>query len=152
MRFVTRSDIEAPADRVFAALADADRWERDALRRGARVARRDGPGPLRAGSAWDCAFDLRGRRREATLRLTRLEPPQRIDLRATGRAYDATVEVELVPLSPRRTRVITRSDVRAVTLAARILLQSARVARARIAARLQARADQVFAEVASRCR
>jgi carbon monoxide dehydrogenase subunit G len=139
MQLTAREDVEAPAAAVFAALQDYESFERAAVRRGAEVRR--GGSPIRP--EWTIAFDFRGKRRKLTVYQAVAEPPTRLVLRGGGKLFEGDMTIELVALARRRTRVALSLDIRPLTLPARILLQSAQLARGRIVRRLQARMTEL---------
>lgn len=138
MKFSTREDIEAPIDHVFAKLSDFSGFERLALRRGAQV-KRIGDGPVGVGAQWDVSFKLRGRERKMHATLAALHPPEMYRFDAVSGGMSGQTLVELVALSPRRTRLLVGIDLRARTLTARLLLQSMKLAKARLAKKFKAR-------------
>ncbi len=75
MKFTTREDIEAPIEHVFAAVTDFDGFERQALRRGAEVTRKDTMGKPGVGSEWNLKFTFRGKRREVDARIAKFDMP-----------------------------------------------------------------------------
>ncbi len=143
MRFTARQDIEAPIATVFAALSDFDRFERVALQRGAEV-RRTGGG---AGLAWTVNFRYRGRPRKLDTVLETFDPPSA--LVSTGRigGFEGILDVRLVALSPRRTRLTVDLDLRARSLAARLLMPSIRLARTSLGQRFRRRLEGFAREI-----
>lgn len=132
MKLTTKQDIEAPLDHVYARLTDFDHFERMAMRRGSEIERTDrlkSPGP---GMAWRLRFTFRGKPRKAMVRFTDGVPGSHIDLGFESPSLEGTARIELVALSARRTRLALVSDVRPKTLAARLVLQSMRLAKGRI--------------------
>jgi uncharacterized protein YndB with AHSA1/START domain len=69
-------DIKAPADKVYAYVVDISRhpqWGMDDMEI-------DGPaGPAEVGSTYKALGTLRGKRNPSTVRITELDPPQRIE-------------------------------------------------------------------------
>jgi hypothetical protein len=150
MKFSTREDIDAPREAVFAHLTDFEAWERGALRRGAEVQRIDTlsrPGP---GMSWKSAFQWRGKRRQMVVRLDRYDLPSAVSFSARASNIEAQFEVELLEMAARRTRVIVRLEIRPLTLTARLLLQTMKLARGRSEARFRKRVAQVAAEISAR--
>lgn len=138
MKFSTREDIQAPIEYVFANVSDFSRFERRALRHGAQVDRTD-EGPIVVGSQWDVAFKFRGRERRMQLTLGAMEAPEMYRCDAVSGGLHTQTLVELVALSPRRTRLIVSIDLRPRTLTARVLLQSMKLAKTRLNKRFKAR-------------
>lgn len=152
MKFSSHEDIEAPIEDVFRDISDFPVFERQALRRGAEVQRRDTLTAPGAGMMWDVAFDLRGKRREMLLELTRLDPPNGLLVAAGSPNISALFEVELVALSRRRTRLSTLLSLEAKTLSARLLLQSMKLARKSLNRRFRKRVAEFATDLENRHR
>lgn len=139
MHLSSRTDIEAPIAFVYAVLSDFEGWERAGLRRGADISRTDklrSPGP---GMAWAARFRYRGKDRALSIRLTALEPEQKLAFAGKGRLVEGDMSLELMSLSPKRTRLILHLDIRPMTLGARLFLQSVKIAKGRVQTRLNKR-------------
>lgn len=139
MKFSTREDVTAPIGFVFDSLSDFDGFQRAALRRGAEVTRTDklrAPGP---GMTWNARFFLRGKPRQAVVKLAEHAPPSRLAAEFVGKAFEGAFAVSLISLSPRRTRVVTELEFRPRTMAARLIVQSLRLARRRLNRRFKDR-------------
>ncbi|MCB6179554.1 SRPBCC family protein [Rhodobacter sp. Har01] len=152
MHFTTRQDIEAPLDFVDAYLMEFDHFERMAMRRGAEVERTDrlrSPGP---GMAWRLRFAYRGKPRRMTVRLEELQPGSLLVYGLESPSLDGQMRVELIALSPRRSRITVMTEVRPRTLAARLLLQSMRLARGRLQRRLDVTAGRLAGLIEERWR
>ncbi|MFQ1699329.1 SRPBCC family protein [Loktanella agnita] len=144
MKFSTREDIEAPIAYVFEAASDIANFERRALRHGADVKRQD-DGALQVGSAWDIAFQFRGRDRRMVATVTDFDPPNSYRVETVSDGMIVTAQVELVALAPGRTRLSVAFDLRAKSLAARLLLQSMKLVKGKLTKRFKARVLE-FAE------
>lgn len=138
MKLITRQDIEAPLDFVYTQLTDFDHFERMAMRRGAEVERTDRLRSPGAGMAWRVRFAFRGRARKMQVRLAEVEPGTHLTWEFDSPTLEGVALIELVALSPRRTRMTVKSEVRPKTLAARLLVQSARLAKGRVQKKLDA--------------
>ncbi|WP_108815459.1 SRPBCC family protein [Loktanella sp. Alg231-35] len=138
MKLSTREDLEAPIDFVFARVTDFAAFERRALRNGAQVVRHD-EGAAQVGTIWDVDFTFRGRDRCVQATLVQFDPPHALKVDSKSDGVIAVTEVELVALSPARTRVIVGFEMRARTLTARLLLQSLKLAKAKLTKRFKAR-------------
>lgn len=148
MKLNAREDIEAPIAAVWAILTDYDIFERAAMRRGAEVARADVAGT----PVWRVVFTFRGRRREVDLRVDRAEPNRLLALSGGGKALEGEAQLELMELGPRRTRLSLSTTVRPKTLAARLFLQTLKLARARVVRRYRSRAAQLATMIEARSR
>lgn len=139
MKLSTRQDIEAPVERVFAALSDFPSFERAALRRGAEVARLDAKTAPGAGMTWSVAFRWRGKARRILCTLQDYSPPEALHVRAEGTGIDATLVLGVLALSRGRCRLGVALDLRPRSLTARLMLQTARLGKARLMRRFEAR-------------
>lgn len=148
MKFSAREDIEAPIDHVFQIVTDFDAFERQALRRGADVKRLD-QGPPTVGSAWDVSFTFRGKERRLTATLTQMDP-QGLLIDAVSPNIDAATQIELVPLSPARTRLAISIELKAKTLTARLMLQSLKLAKASLTQRFKKRVAEFSEDTEAR--
>ncbi|MCA8868376.1 MAG: SRPBCC family protein [Rhodobacteraceae bacterium] len=127
MRFSGKTDIEASADATFSQFADFQFFERFALRSGADIRRVDdlmSPGP---GMIWDVNLDYKGKARRMVVELVDFNPPSSMIFAAAANALEASILVELVPLSARQTRASVTLDISPRTLPARLAVQSARL-------------------------
>lgn len=152
MKLSTREDIEAPLEAVFASFADTEYWERAALRRGAEVTRTDRLQAVGPGMAWNVGFRFRGKPRRLSVKLTAMEPGQNMAFHVIGSSFDAFVALDFVELSARRTRVNVATEVKPRTLAARVFIQSMKLARSKIERRYEARVGAICNEIEERHR
>lgn len=127
MELTAQEDIEAPQERVFDALSDFDTIERQVMSRGVDLTRTaEGPG---AGMAWRAGFSFRGKPREAEITLTRCDPPDRMVFDSTSGGLDVTFTLDVVALSPARSRINVSTVLTPRTLSARLLVQSLKLAK-----------------------
>ena len=151
MRFNAREDIEAPIDVVFARVTEFDQFERQALRRGATVKRLNS-GAVEPGTAWDIAFTYRGKERRLRATLAQLDPPNFLQIDSKTSGILGVTTVELVPLSPRQTRLALSINLSAKTIPSRLMLQSLKLARGTLVQRLKRRVGSFADDVAERHR
>ncbi len=149
MKLSARQDIDAPIETVFARLADFDAWQRAAMRRGAGVVRTDKLSGAARGMSWVVDFTYRGRPRRLQVLLDEFVAPSRLALSGSGPNVSGTVMVDLTALTPQRTRMIVRLEVRPKTLVARLFLQSLKLARTRVDARFRERVAQLVDKIES---
>lgn len=147
MKFSTREDIDAPIDHVFARVSDFAALERAALRRGAEVTRADRLTQPGSGMVWKITFDWRHKRRQLVAELVEFRPPNRQQFDFNSKSLMGTLGVELIIMSPRRTRVAVNLEFRPKTLAARLIVQSLRMTRARQTARFRQRVADLAREI-----
>lgn len=139
MKFVAQEDVEAPIDFVFEQVTDFAAIERSALRRGAEVQRIDDLDETRPGMKWDAAFDLRGKRREMKLELTELDRPNGLVVASRSPNMAGEMALDLVALSRSRTRINVEIDMTPKTLAAKLLVQSMKLAKSNLTKRFKLR-------------
>ena len=151
MKFSTREDIEAPAAFVFAQLTDFGSLERRAMRHGAEVSRR-GDGKVVQGMQWDIAFEFRNRRRTVVATLSNFQAPEAMVIESESAGLAAITKVDLVALSQSRTRILVSFEMRAKTMTARLLLQSLRLAKAKLTRRFDTRVADYATEIEDRYR
>ncbi len=151
MKLSTREDIEAPVDFVYDRVTDFAAYERRALRQGAEVSCRSS-GPPAVGTIWDVSFSFRGRDRRVAAELTALERPSTLAINSVSDGLDVVTEVDLIPLSQTRTRVMVSIEVKARTLTARLLLQSLKLAKTKLTKRFKARVLDYAEDIEDRYR
>ncbi len=152
MKLVAKYDVEAPVDFVFAQLADFEGWERAAMRRGADVSRIDKLREAGPGMTWLTTFRYRNKDRSAAIKLDALNPTSSMALTAMAAMVDGFLRIELLDLAARRTRVEVTLDVKPKTLAAKIYVQSLRLARARVERGFAQRVALLATEIEDRFR
>ena len=139
MKFSSKEDIEAPIDAVFEMVSDFEKFERGARKRGLKVRRTDGMESVATGMTWNAVFDFRGRNREIDLTLSRLDPPTHLSVAGRSQGVTSVFDLELLALSRQRTRLAVELEMKPQTIAARVLIQSLRLAKARLTKRFKLR-------------
>ena len=144
MKFVAVEDIAAPAQTVWARVSDFDSFERRVSGKAGDI-RRTPEGPARPGTTWQGRATFNGKTRDATVTVLELTVPERLVVEGGTEGMNITVEVTVEALSPRSSRLTVTSEAKARTLAARLMLQSAKLARQAMAKRYKGRVA-AFAE------
>ena len=139
MQFASKEDIDAPIGHVFAEITDFTRFERAARRRGADVQRTDDLAVPGVGMSWHAKVKLRGRMRDISLQLVDYDPLNGIAFTAGTAMLEGRITVDLVALSPVRTRLAVEITLGARTLAGRLVLQSLNLARSNMTRRFRLR-------------
>ncbi len=150
MKFATKEDIECPIAHVFAQATDFNGFERQAMRRGADVRRRDSLGHFGLGSAWEVMFKFRSKDRNLTAEVTAWEPMNGYVVATSVSGIDATLLVELVPLSRNRTRLTVTIDLAPKTLGARLMVQSMKLGRGTLQRRFDLRVADYASDITER--
>lgn len=132
MKFSTRQDIDVPADKVFRAVTNFDALERRALRRGAELQREDPPRGPGLGTKWKSRIKLRGRHRNIRSEVVRFDAPNGMDILSESGGLETDFRLEVLPLSPRSTRLSMSFELRPQSLTARLVVQSLKLARGTI--------------------
>lgn len=151
MKLTTREDIAAPIEAVFAHVGDFGWFERAAMRRGADVVRTDKletPGP---GMSWHAEFDFRGRMRKADLEMTEYDAPNGMTFVMRAAGLDVEAVIELVAMSRTRTRMNVSMEASPRTIPARLMIQSAKLAKTNIQRRYRRRIAEYAEELEERC-
>lgn len=142
MHFTSKEDIAAPIEHVFAAVSDFPAFERAALRHGAEIRCNREPMRPGVGLRWHARFPWRGKRREVDTEVAAFDPPDGLAVTARSTSFTGQVSVDLVALSPGRTRMTVDLVVKPQTLAARLLVQSLKLARANLVRKFKARVER----------
>lgn len=150
MEFSFKKDVAAPVDAAFAALTDFAAYERQALRRGAELRRIDAPQVQGAGAAWDARFLFRGKPRQLRLTITEFMPPGALAVSGTSPSVNFEGSVELMAIAGNKTRMKIKLSVVPQSFAARLMVQSAKLARASTERRIETRLDQWVAMIEGR--
>jgi len=147
MKFSTREDINAPVEKVFRAVTDFERFERQFQKRGVEVERIAANNSTEAGNRWHACFNWRGRPHEVETELVSLDPNQGLALRSQSKGVVCLSIVDLVALSKQHTRLFVSLDLKPTTLASRLLVQSLRIAKPRLSKKFKARVSDLANEI-----
>lgn len=148
MQFVAKEDTDAPMSEMFAAISDFASFERSAIRRGVEVERRGDVTNPGNGLGWDAKFRFRGAVRDVTIEVDKFNPDTDLRILSHGSGVVADVVVELIELAPRRTRMNVTLKLKPKTLTGRLMVQSLKLARGKIARKFKTRVSE-FAQSAT---
>ncbi len=137
MKLTAKTDLEVPAAAVFATLIDHPAWEREAIRNGVEVERPAGTPAMGVGAEWRIRGHFRGKSRKVQVRIKDLTPDQRLVLGLDSPTIEGTTWLEVMVLSPRRSRLRVDLEVKPKTLAARLFINTMRLAKGRVQARFE---------------
>ena len=152
MKLTAKYDMSAPAAFVFGQLVDFDGWERAAMRRGADVMRTDKPKMIGPGATWDAKFRYRGKPRAVTVRVDSTTSSTALGVTVISKPVDGVIGLVLTDMGAARSRLEVRLEVKPKTIAARIYIQSLRLARSRVERSFAQRVAQLAAEIEDRYR
>jgi hypothetical protein len=150
MKLTAKTDLEAPVEFLHAYLCDNATWEREAIRRGVEVERPADMPLTGVGAGWRIRVPFRGKVRKVLLRVDDIVQDQTIAYSFEGQALVGTTVLEMKALSPRRCRLKVTIDAKPKTLAARLFLNTLRLARRRVEERFEKRVQQLGARVEER--
>ena len=152
MKLTAKEDIEAPIAFVSAVLTGFEDWERAAMRRGADVVRLDTLREAGPGMKWQVAFNYRGKKRKIEIAVLQMLANQTLSFAHTAKPAEGVLTIEMAEMSPRRTRLVVHLEVKPRTLAARLFLQSFKLAKSKVTSRFALRLSQVGADIEDRYR
>ncbi len=152
MKLTIKQDIDVPADFAYAQLADFESWERAAMRRGIEVDRTDKLKAPGQGMSWATRFRYRGRERNLSLKVERMDGEGQVGFSVSSAQSDGTMGVEVVSMAARSTRVFVNIEVLPKTFTAKLFVQSLKLAKSRLDKKLTQRAAAFAAEIEDRYR
>jgi hypothetical protein len=152
MKLKVHHDLGLGNHALFAAMTDVTRWERQAMRKGIEVSRIDGSEALIPGAVWQITGMVRGKPRTGLLKLRILEEAETMVFDFESPMFTGVFVTKLFEMSARSTRVSLETEVRPRTLAARILLQGARLGRQKLEMRFHARSGAVLNDLVGQLR
>jgi uncharacterized protein YndB with AHSA1/START domain len=150
MKLTAKTDLEVPAAFVFAALNDHQAWEREAVRTGVDIERPPGTPDAGVGAEWRVRGHFRGKARKVQVRIIELTPDKEMTLSLDGPSIEGTTRFEVMVLSPRRSRVRLDMEIKPKTLAARLFINTLRLAKGRAQARFEKGLERIAGRVRER--
>lgn len=144
MELNIKQDIDAPIAFVFERMTDFDAHEQRAMTAGFslnRVAHSEEE------VRWNAAFDFRNKIRKVDLRLYDIQAPEHMMVHLGGKQMELEADAKLMELSPELTRLRLKMSMTGKTLKARLMVQSARLAKQNIIRRLQSRMSGLASEI-----
>lgn len=142
MKFSSKEDIDTHIDQVFAMLTEFETYERSAMRRGIEVQRVNPSAPVGIRLAWDVRFRMRGKDRKARLDLVECDPLAGLCIVSRTEGIDATMQIDLLALSRRRTRMAVALNLAPRTLPARVFVQSLKLAKGNLNKRFKRKVSE----------
>ncbi len=147
MKFSTRYDTDSTAEDLFGVIGDFGRIERMLMRRGASVTRIDPAQDPGTGMGWRIGFDWRGRPRCLRLDVTRYDRPERLSMAGTSDALDINIDATVIALSRSRSRLLFEADVRPRNMKARLMLQTAKLAKPQLDRKFDRRIGEFLSDM-----
>jgi uncharacterized protein YndB with AHSA1/START domain len=150
MKLTAKTDLEVPASFVFAALVDHASWEREAVRNGAEVERPEGSPLSGQGAAWRVRGHFRGKSRKALIKIEEMVDNRHLVLSIDSPSIEGSSRLEVMVLSPRRSRLRVDVEMKPKTLAARLFINTLRLAKGRVQAKFEKRLGQMATRIKDR--
>jgi uncharacterized protein YndB with AHSA1/START domain len=150
MKLTAKTDLEVPAAAVFASLVDHPAWEREAIRNGVEVERPAGTPATGVGAEWRIRGHFRGKARKVQVKIEEMTQDQRIALGLDSPSIEGATRLEIMVLSPRRSRMRVDLEIKPKTLAARLFINTMRLAKGRVQARFEKGLGRLGARIKDR--
>ena len=150
MKLTAKTDLDVPISFVYACLADHQFWEREAQGRGIEVRRPADMPPSGPGAGWLLRLPFRGKVVSVLMQLIEAVRDDRQVYDLQSKTIGGSLVLSVMALSPRTTRLNLGVDIGAKTMGARLMLNTMRLAKGRAQARLEARLQQMAAQIQGR--
>lgn len=147
MKFSTRIDADQPAPQFFDKVNDFNRLEELLIERGASVTRVDPAKEPGTGMAWDIVFDWRGKERRIRMAATRFDRPEHVTMTGHSDSLEITIDSTIIALSQSRSRLVYEVDIHPRNMRARLMLQTAKLGKARLDRRYEQRIRELVADL-----
>lgn len=129
MQFSSVQDVNAPLDFVFEQISDFESYESYGMRVGAQVERKDEMAAKGPGMLWNVIGDFRGKKRDVDIELTEYRPDNLLKFEINSKGIEAKANFEAMALTRKQSRIKMTLNVKPKTISARLVLQSAKLAR-----------------------
>jgi carbon monoxide dehydrogenase subunit G len=139
MNLETTYELDAPAEYVFKRITDHADFEALLMGYGANIERLDDETSLNIGMKWAIDGNFRGKQRQVEVALTQLNENELVGYSSVSKDVNAVVDMKLEALSPTQTRFSVDITPKANTISARLILQSAKLARKTLEKRINRR-------------
>lgn len=144
MEMNSKQDIDAPVEFVYDYLTNFASHQKRAILAGID-AKPNLTGP--EVYSWNLDFEWRNKERKMKLMVANLQRPESMNLSGDSSNLLAEVDLKLLELSPKLTRMRVKASINGKTLRARLMVQSARLAKQTIQKRLQNRLAGLGSEI-----
>lgn len=145
MKFSAKTELAMPQEAAFDKLTDVDRLSALGVERGIEVSQTAGEG-VEAGAAWRAEFLARRKTRALEITAQEVTPPESVTIDAKGEFLSFHVVMAVKKKSKKASTLNVAVEAKGENLQGRLLVQSAKLARKRIASAFSERLDK-FAEM-----
>lgn len=132
-------DLDAPAEYIFKRITDYSDFEALLMGYGANFERLDNETSLSVGMKWAIDGVFRGKQRQVEVALTGLLQNELVSYQSESKDVNAAVDMKLHAISAKQTRFSVDLTPKANTISARLILQSAKLARKTLEKRINYR-------------
>ncbi len=139
MNLETTYELDATAEYVFKRITDHADFEALLMGYGANIERLDDETSLNVGMKWAIDGNFRGRQRQVEVALTQLIENELVSYASESKDVNASVDMKIEAISPTQTRFSVDMTPKANTISARLILQSAKLARKTLEKRINRR-------------
>mgnify|MGYP002700377587 CR=1 FL=1 len=139
MNLETTYELDAPAEYVFKRITDHADFEALLMGYGANIERLDDEISLNVGMKWAIDGNFRGKQRQVEVSLTQLIENELVSYASESKDVNASVDMKIEAISPTQTRFSVGMAPKANTISARLILQSAKLARKTLEKRINRR-------------
>lgn len=139
MIFETREEVDVPRDFAFERFSDFTRYEQAARGYGADIRRVQGFTKVTEGVSWRGSAVIRGKTRGVEATVKRLARPETAQIETVVGGMNVVVDLDFDELAPEKTLVRATAKLKATTLGARLILQTVKLARKKIQAKIDSR-------------
>ena len=147
MRLTSVQEINAPIDFVFWYLADFETHIATAAGYGAEVERIDSGAEITVGAKWSAQARIRGKDRQFDVEMVDFRPTQSLEFTIVSNNAVIDLSMSLSPAGPSKTQAKLVAKSRAKSIAARLLLQSAKLAKNSINRRFDLRVRDLMGRI-----
>ncbi|MEO0342046.1 MAG: hypothetical protein AAF198_01280 [Pseudomonadota bacterium] len=144
MELNIKQDVDAPIGFVFDKMTAFEAHEMRAMAAGISAKRTI---DTQTQISWDTSFDYLGKPRNMALTVDEIAPPEAMFVALDGSQLNAEADVKLLELSPYLTRIRLKLSINGKSLRARLMVQSARLAKQNITRRMQSRLSGFASEI-----
>ncbi len=139
MKFETIEEVSAPQDFTFARFTNYIRYEDMARNFGADIRRVGGFTDVSEGATWRGSMAIQGRTRGVEAVVVAYDPSDYARVDTTVGGMSVVFEMRFEALDGEKTRLVSTAELKAKTLAARLIIQSAKLARKRLQAKISSK-------------
>lgn len=149
MKFSTRINVDVSPTQLFDRVADFDRLERVLMQNGASVERIDPALDPGTRMGWNVAFRWRGKQRKLRIEVDRYDWPDSFSMVGQSDSLGIMIGATVIGLNRKRSRLIFEMEISPRNMRARLMIQTAKLGKARLDRRFEKRVQEFIGDLAS---